>query len=168
MFVRSEVYKEMNGLDGDFFAHMEEIDFCWRLKNAGHKIYYCPESVVYHIGGGTLPKKNSRKTYLNIRNNIIMLFKNVQQHRLWKVYFTRLGMDFLASLKFFIDGGFSDFWAVVKAHFYVIRRFRYFRKKREKVEHRKVSHIYWGSIVRDHYLKGIKAFPELDPSKFTK
>ena len=74
MFVRAELYHKFGGLDNDFFAHMEEIDFCWRLKNEGYKIMYCADSVVYHVGGGTLPKNSSRKTFLNFRNNFNLLY----------------------------------------------------------------------------------------------
>ena len=80
MFVRADVWKKLGGLDGEFFAHMEEIDFCWRAKNAGYRVEYCPLSTVYHVGGGTLPKSNPHKTYLNFRNNIAMLYKNANWH----------------------------------------------------------------------------------------
>ena len=82
MFVRSNVWHQLGGLDDDFFAHMEEIDFCWRAKNAGHKIAYCPRSVLYHVGGGTLPKSSPMKTMLNFRNNLSMLYKNLPDNEL--------------------------------------------------------------------------------------
>ncbi len=167
MFVRSKIFKEIGGLDDEFFAHMEEIDFCWRLKNHGYKVMFCPQSTIYHIGGGTLPKNNSRKTYLNIRNNIIMLYKNVEPARLFKVFTARLILDYVAAFKFLVDGGIRDFIAVIRAHWYFWGNFRHLRKKREKITHRKVSQIYWGNIVIEHYLKRKKIFSQLNPSRFT-
>lgn len=167
MFVRASAYHEMKGLDPDFFAHMEEIDFCWRLKNHGYKIMYSPGSVVFHIGGGTLPKNNSQKTYLNIRNNIIMLYKNLPSNRLMPVFLIRMILDGIASVKFLVDGGFKDMFAVVRAHWNFIGNFSKYRKKREKIKHRRVSKIYAGSIVIDHYLRRKSRYTELDQHKFT-
>lgn len=167
MFVKAELFHARGGLDEDFFAHMEEIDFCWRLKNNGYKVVYCPSSKVYHIGGGTLPKNNAQKTYLNIRNNMIMIYKNLPSDQLYKVYITRLFLDFVAAIKFFADGGFKDFWAVIKAHSHLLANFRRYHNKRERIEHRHVSRIFRGSIVAEHYLKRKKRFTELDPEKFT-
>jgi GT2 family glycosyltransferase len=87
LFVRADLYHALGGLDEDFFAHMEEIDFCWRLKNNGHKVMYCPDSTVYHVGGGALPKSSPRKTYLNFRNNLALLVKNLPSKRLGWVRF---------------------------------------------------------------------------------
>lgn len=168
MFVRAKCYHEVGGLDDHFFAHMEEIDFCWRLKNTGYKVMFCPGSIIYHIGGGTLPKNNARKTYLNIRNNIIMLYKNLEPDQLWKVFATRIVLDWIAAIKFLVDGGFKDMWAVARAHMHIIRNLQKLRKKREKIPHHRVSGIYWGNVVGEHYLKGKKKFTDLDPSKFTK
>ncbi len=167
MFVRAEVYHIMKGLDDYFFAHMEEIDFCWRLKNYGYKVMYCPSSTVFHIGGGTLPKNNSQKTYLNIRNNNIMLYKNLQSKRLARVFMARFFLDLLASLKFLVDGGFKDFFAVFKAHFDFWKNFGALREKREKIEHQRVSRIYWGNIVLEHFIQKKTNFSMLDQSRFT-
>ena len=167
MFVRSAVYHRLGGFDDDFFAHMEEIDFCWRAKNLGYKIMYCPESVIFHIGGGTLPKNNSRKTYLNIRNNIIMLYKNLEPARLVRVLAARIILDYVAAIKFLVDGGFKDMAAVIQAHWYFWRHLAKLRKKREKIQHIRVSKIYWGNIVLRHYLARKKSFRDLDPRRFT-
>jgi GT2 family glycosyltransferase len=167
MFVRADVYHKLGGLDDDFFAHMEEIDYCWRLKNNGYKVMFCPSSTVFHIGGGTLPKNNAQKTYLNIRNNIIMLYKNIQPGMLVPVFITRILLDYIAAVKFLIDGGFRDLWAVNRAHVYFWMNFRRLRKKREKIVHRKVSKIYWGNVVIEHYLKRKNSYQQLDPTKFT-
>jgi GT2 family glycosyltransferase len=167
MFVRADVFHKLGGFDDDFFAHMEEIDFCWRAKNQGYKIMYCPDSTIFHIGGGTLPKNNSRKTYLNIRNNIIMLFKNLESDRLVRVLAARIVLDYIAAFKFLVDGGFKDMAAVIKAHFYFWRNLSRLRKKREKIPHLKVSQIYWGNVVLQHYLQRKKSFRQLDPERFT-
>jgi len=168
MFVRADVFHELGGFDDDFFAHMEEIDFCWRAKNKGYRIMYCPGSTIFHIGGGTLPKKDSRKTYLNIRNNIIMLYKNLEPERLARVLAARLILDYVAAVKFLVDGGFKDMAAVIRAHFYFWKHLSMLRKKREKITHARVSQIYWGNVVLQHYLQRKKSFLQLDPSKFTK
>jgi GT2 family glycosyltransferase len=168
MFVRADIFHRLGGFDEDFFAHMEEIDFCWRAKNQGFKIMYCPDSTIFHIGGGTLPKNNSRKTYLNIRNNIIMLYKNLEPGRLNRVLASRIILDYIAALKFLIDGGFKDMAAVIRAHFYFWRNISRLKKKREKIPHHKVSQIYWGNIVLQHYLRRKKSFLQLKSERFTK
>jgi GT2 family glycosyltransferase len=119
MFVRAAVYKEIGGLDEHFFAHMEEIDLCWRMKSRGHKIYSCPASSVYHIGGGTLSQQSSRKTYLNFRNGLRLLIKNYPSEKLWSVYFCRLCLDGIAGLQFLSKGKFADVLAIFKAHWSV-------------------------------------------------
>lgn len=166
MFVKAKLYNEYDGLDNDFFAHMEEIDFCWRLKNAGYKIMYCPHSTVYHVGGGTLPKNSSRKTYLNFRNNFILLFKNLPFRRLIFVFIVRLILDGVAGIKFLLDSGVKDMLAVVKAHFHVYLSIPKHLKKRKKIKQKKVSKLYYGSIVIDYYIRKKRRFDELDKTKF--
>jgi GT2 family glycosyltransferase len=167
MFVRADIFHKLGGLDDEFFAHMEEIDFCWRAKNQGYKIMYCPGSTIFHIGGGTLPKNNSRKTYLNIRNNIIMLYKNLEPGRLNKVLAARIVLDYFAAMKFLVDGGFKDMLAVIKAHYYFWTHRSRLKKKREQIKHLNVSQIYWGNIVFQHYLQRKKSYRQLDPDRFT-
>lgn len=166
MFVKADIYHKFGGLDEDFFAHMEEIDFCWRLKNHGYKIMYCPDSKVYHVGGGTLPKKSSQKTYLNFRNNIILLYKNLPSHRLFHVFILRFFFDIVAAFRFLFDSGFGDFWAVFRAHIDFYRSLRKNLSKRQKIHHEKVTKMYQKSIVVNHYLKNIKKFSEINPSDF--
>ena len=168
MFVKANNFREIGGFDDGFFAHMEEIDLCWRLKNAGYKIGYCPDSKVYHIGGGTLPSHSSRKTYLNMRNNITMLYKNLPSSRLYYVMMVRFLLDFVASWKFFIDGGFNDFWAVICAHASFFRRYRKNRHKRLHIPHLQVSCMYKKSIVFRHYVHGINKFSALKQKHFSK
>ena len=167
MFVRADLYKKFGGFDEDFFAHMEEIDFCWRLKNGGYKIMYCPESVVFHVGGGTLPKKSSQKTYLNFRNNLTLLYKNLPSHLVFPVFMVRFPLDGIAALKFLLDGGFADFYAVIRAHFYFYGHFMDIRRKRKQFKQSMVHGIYKGNLVVEHHLRGKNLFTELDQGKFS-
>jgi hypothetical protein len=116
MVVRNDCYKKLGGLDERFFAHMEEIDFCWRLHRAGYQVYVCPESVVYHVGGGTLHKSNPKKTYLNFRNNLLLLHNNLDGKKFNQIYRKRVILDALAALSFVFTSGIEDFKAVYKAH----------------------------------------------------
>lgn len=116
LFIRSEDFWNMNGFDERFFAHQEEIDLCWRLKNAGRKIYYTGKSKVYHVGGGTLNKQNPQKTYLNFRNNLTMMLKNLPSSKVFFILFFRLSLDGIAGIYFGFKNGFSHLWAVFKSH----------------------------------------------------
>lgn len=116
-FIRSQNFWEQNGFDERFFAHQEEIDLCWRLNNSGRKIYYTSKSKVYHVGGGTLNKQSPQKTYLNFRNNLTMLAKNLPFPKVVWLIFVRLCLDGIAGIYFGIKNGFSHLWAVVRAHF---------------------------------------------------
>jgi GT2 family glycosyltransferase len=166
MFVRASLFHKFGGLDEDFFAHMEEIDFCWRLKNEGYKIMYCPSSVVYHIGGGTLPKISWRKTYLNFRNNCILLYKNLPDNLLFEVFAKRLILDGIAAMKFLITAGFKDFFAVSRAHFSFYRTLKTTRRKRRLLKHSPMTKIYRKNIVFEYYLRGKKKFTDLDAEQF--
>lgn len=167
MFVRSELFHKYGGFDDDFFAHMEEIDFCWRLKNYGYKIMVCPEAKVFHVGGGTLPKQSSWKTYLNFRNNFSLLYKNLPSDKLIKVFIIRLMLDGIAGLKFFMQGGFQDTLAVIKAHIYFYKNISKLKEKRKKLKQTNVSHVYLGNIVADHYLFRKKKFSQLNKELFS-
>ncbi len=126
LLVRSEDYWRVGGLDERFFAHNEEIDFCWRLHNSGRQIFCIPESTVYHLGGGTLPKSNPRKTFLNFRNNLTMLWKNLPEKDLRHVMRVRWFLDYLAAFQFLIlKRSWGDFKAVIKGR----RTFRKWRKE---------------------------------------
>ena len=168
MFVRAELYHKFGGLDNDFFAHMEEIDFCWRLKNEGYKVMYCPDSKVFHVGGGTLPKNNSKKTYLNFRNNFYLLYKNLPSDKLLKVFIIRLLLDFVAGIKFLTEGGYKDLFAVVKAHFSFYFSIKKNFKKRKSISQKNVTEMYNGNIVWEHYIRKKKIFSELNPELFKK
>lgn len=168
LFVKSDVFHELGGFDEDFFAHMEEIDFCWRAKNKGYKIIYNPASTVYHIGGGTLPKNSPRKTYLNFRNNFSLLYKNSPKDRLLSTFISRMILDGIAAYKFLIDGGYYDMAAVFKAHIYFYKNLPKLAKKRKALEQNHVSMIYNKNIAYEHFIRGKKLFGELDSSKFSK
>jgi GT2 family glycosyltransferase len=158
LFVRKEIYDRLGGLDEDFFAHMEEIDFCWRINNEGYKIMIQPNSVVYHVGGGTLPKNNSYKTYLNFRNNLFLLVKNLPYHRLFITLFIRFFLDQLAAFVFLSKGEKHNFKAVYKAIFHFIKMYPKMRKKRGKKFKKGYQLLFKESIVYAHYVKGKTIF----------
>lgn len=161
MFVRASVWHELGGLDADFFAHMEEIDFCWRVHNAGYRVAYCPQSKLYHVGGGTLPKSNPFKTQLNFRNNLSMLYKNLPDERRDKVLRMRMFLDRVAAVKFLVEGHWGEFKAVRKAH----KEFHGWRErlkeKRAAIKPHAVSQVYQGTLLVEYYLLGRKTFTEL-------
>ena len=162
LMIRAESYNEMHGLDADFFAHMEEIDLCWRLINSGKKIFYCGASTVYHVGGGTLNKSNPHKTYLNFRNNLYMLHKNLPHQLLLKTIFYKLILDGIAAIKMMVESGFAHFVAVLKAHFAYYGQIRNLNKKRKQIHvnppHKLPNIIYRKSIIFDYFLRGRKVF----------
>jgi len=167
MFVRADLYHQIGCLDDSFFAHMEEIDLCWRLKNAGYKVYCCPQSVVYHIGGGTLPKNSPRKTYLNFRNNLSVLVKNLPEKHVHRVIVYRIFLDWLAALKFLVEGCFKDFQMVFKAHLDFYKRLKPLREKRKKIQHNTVSCMYRRNIVFDSMILGKNKFSDLKTKDFS-
>lgn len=166
MFVRAELFHDAGGFDPDFFAHMEEIDFCWRIKHKGYKVMYTPKSLVYHVGGGTLPSSSSYKTYLNIRNNLAMLYKNLPQEKLNRTILFRLLLDGIAAVKFLFSGGFPEMASVLKAHFHFYRMLPDLKAKRKTLNPGKVSMIYRGNMVLEHYLYRKDTFNDLNQEKF--
>lgn len=161
LFVRADLFHKLNGFDDDFFAHMEEIDFCWRIKSLGNKVMVCPASTVFHVGGGTLPVGSARKTYLNFRNNFVLLYKNLPSNQLFTVMIARLFLDFFAGMKFLLQGGFSDFIAVIRAHIYLFRNWQLIKRNRKETVRNNVSKIYKGNIVIDHYLLRKRKYSDL-------
>lgn len=163
--IRKADYEGAGGLDATFFAHMEEIDLCWRLNSRGRKLVCVPQSVVYHLGGGTLNMNHPRKTYLNFRNNLLMIYKNENSENLKKVLFVRKILDNVAGLMFLIKGDVDNFKAVRKARkeFRLIKS-QYFRKREENLKQQTVSAFpfnYDGSVVFAYYAKGKKYFNKL-------
>ena len=165
MFVRAEYYKQSGGLDADFFAHMEEIDLCWRLKGMGYRIVYNPHSVVYHVGGGTLPKENPFKTYLNFRNNLYLLCKNTTKGNLKLLLFERMLLDGIAALKFLLSFQFGCFMAVFKAHIHFYKSIKTVIQKRkhnqELFKQSTYKEMYNRSIVFSYFLRKKKTFDTL-------
>ena len=162
MFVRADVWHQLGGLDDDFFAHMEEIDFCWRAKNAGYRVEYCPQSTVFHVGGGTLPKSNPRKKYLNFRNNMALLYKNLPKRRLAWVMCSRIVLDYVAGLKFLMERKPKEFSAVVDAHKAFYKWLPQLKKKRQGLKQQsRVSGMYQGLLLIDYYLLGKKKYSDL-------
>ena len=162
MFVRSDVWRQLGGLDEDFFAHMEEIDFCWRAQNAGYRIEYCPHSVVYHVGGGTLPKSNPRKTYLNFRNNMALLYKNLPTQRLAWVIGSRIVLDYVAAFKFLLERKPKEFSAVVSAHRAFHQWVPRLKAKRQSLAQKtRPTGMYRGLLLIDYYLLGKKKYTDL-------
>ena len=162
-FVRSKMYHELGGLDEYFFAHQEEIDFCWRLQLAGYKIYAQPASVVYHVGGGTLPMGNSRKVFLNFRNNLIALTKNLPATTaLWKIP-SRIFLDWVAALDGLGRGDSGYFIAVFKAHFHYANWFLFNKRKLvfPVTKKGKTGGYYCGSVVWQYFIKKKKTFSEI-------
>ncbi len=115
MMVRAEVYRKAGGLDPTFFAHMEEIDLCWRLRTMGYRLVCVSASTAFHLGGATLNQGNARKTFLNFRNNLLMIYKNLPQEELRKVLRTRRSLDFLAAMQFLVKGDTANMKAVFRA-----------------------------------------------------
>lgn len=155
-FIRKEIYRKLNGFDDDFFAHQEEIDLCWRANNLGYKIIYTSNSVVYHVGGATLNQSNPKKTFLNFRNSLLMLVKNLPKNQLISVLFIRLCLDGIAGIKFIFQGKFTHCLAILKAHF--IFYFLIFKniKKREALQ--KTNYYQTNSIVFNYFVQGKKIF----------
>jgi GT2 family glycosyltransferase len=165
LFIRSDMYNGANGLDEDFFAHMEEIDLCWRLNRAGHSIYYVGESIVYHVGAGTLARSSPRKTFLNFRNGISLLVLHLPARELvWKLP-VRILLDLAAAFKFLLQGSLADFGAVIKATGSSLWQLRYNLIKRNKLSKQvprfNVSKQYKRLLVADYYLLGKKTFRDL-------
>lgn len=165
LIIRSKEFFNAGGFDSSFFAHMEEIDLCWRLNNRGKRIVCLPSSVIYHVGAATLKKENPRKTFLNFRNNLIMLYKNLPQEDLKKVMTIRLILDYIAAFQFALTGKYANAKEVVKAHkdFYDNRKvYRTVRQENlQKTINPYPKTIYPKSILAAYYLKGIRVFSKL-------
>jgi len=155
-FIRKEVFRILNGFDSDFFAHQEEIDLCWRANNLGYIVKYCPNSVVFHIGGATLNKANPKKTFLNFRNSLLMLTKNLPKNKLVPIIFVRLILDGIAGIKFLFQGKISHVFAILKAHFHFYHLLRRNLKKRNQTQ--KTDYYYKKSIVWSYFVLRKKTF----------
>jgi len=172
LFVKANIYHQLGGLDDEFFAHMEEVDFCWRLKRAGYKVMYCPNSVVYHLGGGSLPKSNPKKTYLNFRNSLFMLYKNFTRTQLLTLFPLRLLLDVLAAVKLLASGNIKESIAIVRALGYFLTGIHKGVRRRKAAKQFIAAHglpnaqfkavgKYHGSIIIDYYIRGKRHFYEI-------
>lgn len=167
LLVRAKLYHELGGLDEFFFAHQEEIDFCWRMQLAGYKVMVCPASVVYHVGGGTLPKGNEWKVFLNFRNNLVMLAKNLPLYQsIWKIPL-RFLLDSISAWKSLFDGQGTYFKAILEAHigFMGWLVFRHRKSVFPKSKKGALNGWYSGSVVWQHFVKGKKQFSEIVADK---
>jgi GT2 family glycosyltransferase len=170
LFVRANLYHELGGLDADFFAHMEEIDFCWRLKRNGYKIYYTGESKVYHVGGGTLNYDNPRKTFLNFRNSLFMIFKNYEGMLFPKIFW-RMVLDGFGASIFLFKFQFKHFFAVFRSHMAFYGNLGALRRKRKEIKQKSSDFndtgIYRKNITFKKFLGGINKFSDLSKDDFS-
>ncbi len=165
MAVRAEAWQKCRGFDPGFFAHMEEIDLCWRFHRSGYRVTYVPRSVIYHVGGGTLPYKSPFKTYLNFRNSLFLLYKNLPDDKLKRILLIRKILDGVAALFFLVKGQFRSFAAVWKAHMAFYSQLAATKAKREALKKfcgsGNVGIILNKSVVFEFYVKGNKTFSSL-------
>lgn len=169
MMIRANLFHQVGGFDEDFFAHMEEIDLCWRLKKLNYKFLVVPQSKVYHVGGGTLSYSSPRKTYLNFRNSITMIVKN-HEGLIFPMLFKRLCIDGIAASRFLLRGEFSNFWAIFKSHMYQYANLRSILRKRRQIKQSSTQFndtgLFTANIVWNYYVKGVKTFSSLNQRMF--
>ena len=165
LFIRTAIYKEAGGLDSGFFAHQEEIDLCWRLRSRGYRLVCTPKSKVYHVGGGTLNAESPRKTFLNFRNNLLMLYKNLPEKELRPVMRLRFWLDYIAATKFFLCGHPRNAFAVYQARKEFHRLLPEYKLKREENQKlatlASIPELKSYSLLVQFYLKGKKHYAEL-------
>lgn len=166
LMVRTSVVKELGFLDGEFFAHMEEIDFCWRVLNHGHRIMCEPSSVVYHVGGGTLPQGNPRKTYLNVRNGLICMFKNLPAKLVFPRIFVRLVLDGVWATRSLMRGDTQTLGAIFRGHWHFFLRLGHWRNKRRSIytevkPHFPLPGYYAKSVVWDFFARKRKTWSKI-------
>ena len=166
VLVRGNLWHDFGGFDADFWAHMEEIDFCWRMKNRGYKVAVCPSSKVFHLGGGSLSYGSPQKIFLNFRNNLFLLFKNLPKGKLYKTLFIRMLLDAIAAVQFLATGQPKAFVKVLEAHLAFYRNLKKLRLKRkvllQKVTTPNHSEVYKGSVIFDFFIAGKKKFSLLN------
>ncbi len=165
LFVRTDIYKEVGGLDAEFFAHQEEVDMCWRLRSRGYRLVCTPQSVVYHVGGATLKAESPRKTFLNFRNDLLMIYKNLPERDLKRVMRARFFLDYIAAAKFLLCGHARNAKAVYDA------RKTFHRMRPEYAARRKenlalttladIPELMRRSLILSFYIKGKKTFTQL-------
>ncbi len=162
ILVKAEIFHNLGGLDESFFAHMEEIDLCWRINLAGFQIRYLPESTVYHMGGATLNQLNPRKTFLNFRNNLLMVKKNLPKNKRVKILSIRLFLDAIAAIRLLASGKFQSFIAIIKAHWSFFFLSFKSSKQEKPITTNKIENIYNKSIVLDYFILRKSKFNQLE------
>jgi GT2 family glycosyltransferase len=160
LFIRAKIYHQINGFDEDYFAHQEEIDLCWRTQNIGYKVKYVGTSTVFHVGGATLQETNPQKTYLNFRNSLLNVVKNVPKKWFLFVVFSRLILDGIAGLKFILELRPIHTFAILKAHLSFYKNFMKFLKKRKKLIKKQDYHLHT-SIVWQYFVLRRNVFKKL-------
>lgn len=163
MFIKREAWQLINGFDADLFAHMEEIDLCWRLKNLSYRIVCCTDAEVYHLGGGTLNANNPYKTYLNFRNNLIIMQKNLPKNDAYFRIFVRFWLDFAAWIQFLLKGKPAFSLAISKAHYHFLKSIYQTAEKRAQQQTPLLNHtgVYKNSIVYSYFISKLKLFSQL-------
>lgn len=169
LMIRSDIYRQAGGLDDEFFAHMEEIDLCWRLKSRGYRIVCLPNSTVYHVGGGALGYESPHKIYLNFRNNLLMLYKNLPEHLLKKTMFWRAVFDYSAAIQSLLTGKFENAKSILKARRdFSMMQHDFTAKRKQNMALTTTdlkNEIFQGSIIVEYYLKGKKTFSSIVSKK---
>ena len=169
LLIRADLFHEVGGFDEAFFAHMEEIDLCWRIKKLGYSFYVVPSSVIFHVGGGTLPYLSPKKSFLNFRNSLFMLVKN---HPGWLIpkLFWRMKLDGIAAVRFLLRGEFAHVGSVWNAHMALYKRFPTLLRQRKSilksVKDENMNGLYTGSVLWARYFKAIGRFSELNQRLF--
>lgn len=170
LLIRNKLFKSNGGFDSDFFAHMEEIDLCWRIKKQNFKIFVEPKSIVYHLGGGTLNYNSPRKIYLNFRNNLTMIAKNHDGLLFPKVIW-RLALDGIAGVKFLLSGNLKGLFAILRAHFSFYTHLGQTLKKRKEIKLKSTTFnakgLFKGNILWSYFIKGNKTFDSLNTRKMS-
>lgn len=166
MFVRAELYHRLGGLDKDLYAHMEEVDLCWRIKNAGYRIGYCGASTVYHIGGSVISYGSPAKIFYNYRNSLVLLLKNLPASKLWWLLPFRLLLDGVSGMRALLKGDFKEVGAIIRAHWHFFITFGLWLRKRKEVRKWAVqdtqSGIYPGSLIVDYFMRKKTRFQQYD------
>ncbi|HPF89337.1 MAG TPA: glycosyltransferase family 2 protein [Flavobacteriales bacterium] len=170
MLIRAEAFRQAGGFDADLFAHMEEIDLCWRLRRMGWTIGYTSKAVVYHVGGGSLDYRSPRKTYLNFRNSLIVLMKNLHNGWAWWWLLRRMVLDGFAGIKFLVEGNGRHTWQVIRAHWHFYQRLPHVVRQRRALMHMEkdpdLNGIYHRSIAFDRFILRHRSFGQLDMQAF--
>ncbi len=165
--VRKDLFQRSHGFDEDFEFHMEEIDLCWRLQNQGYKIAYAPDSIIYHLGGGSLPMGSPRKVYYNFRNSLSMLWKNYSSSSLKSRFALRIMLDIVAAWKALFEGKPREWWAIAKAHLHFLKDFTHTNRKRKELQSKRIrstdpDNMANISIIWQYFFKGIKRFQDIN------